>query len=1026
MIDLPALARRTRLPSVDRVVAPAIPDHVMLRRIGRGSYGEVWLAKNALGTYRAVKVVYREAFDSDRPYEREFSGIQRFEPISRSHDGLVDVLQVGRNDAGAFFYTVMELADAVGNMTDTAIFRLDGGGTDPRNYSPRTLSSDLEIRGRIPVAECLPNFLNLTSALGHLHRHGLVHRDIKPSNIIFVNGVAKLADIGLVADATEAASYVGTEGFIPPEGPGTRQADIYSLGKVFFEAATGSDRTKFPSLPIELADVNLHADLLELNAVILKACAPDPRQRYQTAEELASELALLQSGRSVKRMRQVETRLGRARRVLTAAALITIIALVVSLIARQRADEERKLRDRAEQAEHEGREQLWRARLNEARALRRSHDAGSRQAALQALTEAATVRVDRELRSEAAACLALVDFEPVPFESPAATNGHRLGWVPGLRSYFWTGSDGSIEVRDTNHQTRIRVPGVGQPLGDILDVSPGGRWIFTIYADNSDALWDLAKTNGGPRKSFEFVWVARAFDRDDRHFGLLESDGFIRVLDLVEDRQIARFKIGAENGLLALGGGGRFVAGTAGIGSKEFAVWEVATGRELCRVRLASPPRGIDFLDGDRVIVTTLDNDLHLFDPAGNRANKPLVGHLGDIVENVPIPGRNWLLTRSWDGSARLWDLRNGQTLCRQVSDWASFVPGTDGRLGALDESSKRLTLQRLVSESVVRALPHQADDRVIGPEVISFSPDGRLLVSTAADGARFWHVEDGRPAGFLKDPMGAVTFDSGGDLIAENQSGTGVQVRKMHLGTNGLVELGPRSIRHPGPAAYFRRTAADDRIWLDRLDGRLRLNVRLHDDRELALVTGRNGVPEKLEGLGFLEISADGKWIYAATRFENRAWIWEAATGREVMNLAIREGATGLFITGRDRILIGDYDRYRMMEIPGGKQLWSYERPQGGNISGRSALSPDGSIVAVLVDRSTIALIDTATGNELLTLEHPMREAAAYLAFSPDSAHLAIANETHVVHLWDLRALRRQLDALGFGWDPGLEALGK
>jgi len=50
-----------------------------------------------------------------------------------------------------------------------------------------------------------------------LHRQGLVHRDIKPSNIIFVRGVPKLADVGLVAAVTDARSFVGTEGFIPPE-----------------------------------------------------------------------------------------------------------------------------------------------------------------------------------------------------------------------------------------------------------------------------------------------------------------------------------------------------------------------------------------------------------------------------------------------------------------------------------------------------------------------------------------------------------------------------------------------------------------------------------------------------------------------------------------------------------------------------------------------------------------------------------------------------------------------------------------
>ena len=90
---------------------PLIPDHHLIRLVGQGSYGEVWLARNVLGTYRAVKIVYRRTFASDAPYEREFSGIKKFEPISRSHLALVSLLHVGRSDAGGYFYYVMEAAD---------------------------------------------------------------------------------------------------------------------------------------------------------------------------------------------------------------------------------------------------------------------------------------------------------------------------------------------------------------------------------------------------------------------------------------------------------------------------------------------------------------------------------------------------------------------------------------------------------------------------------------------------------------------------------------------------------------------------------------------------------------------------------------------------------------------------------------------------------------------------------------------------------------------------------------------------
>ena len=258
---------------------PFVPDHQLLRQIGGGSYGEVWLARNVMGTYRAVKIVYRQTFQNERPFEREFSGIQKFEPISRTHEGLVDILQIGRNDPAGYFYYVMELAD---DCSETQIPKSEIRNWE--SYAPKTIRTEISRRGRLPFDECLQLSLSLTAALGHLHEGGLVHRDIKPSDIIFVNGLPKLADIGLVAQVGEAKSYVGTEGFIPPEGPGTAQADLYSLGKVLYEIATGKDRQNFPEPPTlleEFADRNL---FLELNEVIIKACETDLRSRYHSAE----------------------------------------------------------------------------------------------------------------------------------------------------------------------------------------------------------------------------------------------------------------------------------------------------------------------------------------------------------------------------------------------------------------------------------------------------------------------------------------------------------------------------------------------------------------------------------------------------------------------------------------------------------------------------------------------------------------------------------------------------------------------
>jgi tetratricopeptide (TPR) repeat protein len=310
--------------------APHVPDHELLKNIGGGSYGEVWVARNKLGTLRAVKVVYRSTFEDSRPFEREFKGIQKFEPISRSHEGLVDILQVGGGEE--YFYYVMELADdalvvpPLGGAVSTGASTANGDRLKAgiQTYVPRTLRHDLKQRGRLPVDECVKIGHSLAGALAHLHQHGLVHRDVKPSNIIFVGGVPKLADIGLVADVSEARSFVGTEGFIPPEGPGTPQADVYSLGKVLYEISTGKDRRDFPALPDDLAEEDA---MLELNAVILKACKTEPHERYQSAKAMLHDLESLQLGKSIRRKRLTEQRLAMGRKIaLIAGALVLLIS----------------------------------------------------------------------------------------------------------------------------------------------------------------------------------------------------------------------------------------------------------------------------------------------------------------------------------------------------------------------------------------------------------------------------------------------------------------------------------------------------------------------------------------------------------------------------------------------------------------------------------------------------------------------------------------------------------------------------
>ena len=265
---------------------PDTPDYELLNPpFGQGAYGKVWLARNAIGQWQALKVVYLANFGEDAdPYEREFNGIKRYKPISDKHPGLLRVDFVSQKKPAGYFFYVMELGDP-----------LDAGWErQPSTYRPRDLKNERHrARGqKLPVRECLRIGVALADALEFLHQQGLTHRDIKPQNIIFVNGRPKLADMGLIAEIRppeQKRTYVGTPGYMPPppELPGTPQADIYALGMMLYVLSTGRNPAFFPEIATTLANsADVVADFFPLNLVINKACHYDLTQRYATAAEM--------------------------------------------------------------------------------------------------------------------------------------------------------------------------------------------------------------------------------------------------------------------------------------------------------------------------------------------------------------------------------------------------------------------------------------------------------------------------------------------------------------------------------------------------------------------------------------------------------------------------------------------------------------------------------------------------------------------------------------------------------------------
>ena len=256
--------------------------------IGEGGFGKVWIARNAIGQWQALKAVYASKFGNNRgPYEAEFNGLQQYKPVSEKHPGLLRIELISRMKEAGYFYYVMELGDA----------QTPGWEKQPQLYKPKDLEwLRRQAYGRkLRPAECLRIVIPLTEALHFLHLQGLTHRDIKPSNVIFVNGQPKLADIGLVAairPVERIQTMVGTIGFMPPppEKPGTPQADIYALGMLLYVISTGREPDLFPTLTTTLVGRDGFSEFMRLNAVIIKACQPDLKLRYQNTGEMLADL----------------------------------------------------------------------------------------------------------------------------------------------------------------------------------------------------------------------------------------------------------------------------------------------------------------------------------------------------------------------------------------------------------------------------------------------------------------------------------------------------------------------------------------------------------------------------------------------------------------------------------------------------------------------------------------------------------------------------------------------------------------
>ena len=239
---------------------------------GQGAYGSVYLVCDAVGTFYALKIV-RKTSDN---WEREFRGLKHYKNQVPEHPNLIKIFHI--EDCGDFFYYTMEAADNWG---------------ETNNYTPATLANLIKMQGSLSPDTIRTIFDGLLDGLEHLHNADVIHRDIKPDNIIFVDGVAKLSDIGLLDTTTHTLSLVGTQDFVPPEylqgvakNP-TAEIDLYALGKTLYCAFSGNDANQFPLIT---PDILKNTKYRTFNKLVRLACASDRAFRLKSIDEFRNAL----------------------------------------------------------------------------------------------------------------------------------------------------------------------------------------------------------------------------------------------------------------------------------------------------------------------------------------------------------------------------------------------------------------------------------------------------------------------------------------------------------------------------------------------------------------------------------------------------------------------------------------------------------------------------------------------------------------------------------------------------------------